>query len=309
MQKKLLLLTAVILGILILSGLPLSNAHEEGECPSDHFLDTSDNPEVVLEVSCTEDSVVIVTNNLPDYQVPGTTVPESYTWYLPLVPEAAETPIELPRLDAVAVGIDGIQIHGPNGAPFDDYVDPVAEGMMVTCGGHHAEQTLFHHHATPDCLYGELVENPEDPSQLVGIILAYAFDGYPILSPYVCTNEDCSEVKELQSSWQHVADVTNAWEANEYVEGSGDLDQCNGMELEDGSYAYFATETFPYLLGCYHGIPDERSLEAAKPQGGEGGQQGGQGQPPQGGGDGQQPPPPPDGGQGGQQPPPPPPGN
>ncbi|MEM7345662.1 MAG: YHYH protein, partial [Chloroflexota bacterium] len=37
-------------------------------------------------------------------------------------------------------------------------------------------------------------------------------------------------------------------------EGSGDLDQCNGLTLADGSYAYFATDTFPYFMGCYYGV-------------------------------------------------------
>ena len=37
------------------------------------------------------------------------------------------------------------------------------------------------------------------------------------------------------------------------MEGSGDLDECNGLVGEDGSYAYYTTDTFPYTLGCYRG--------------------------------------------------------
>lgn len=29
------------------------------------------------------------------------------------------------------------------------------------------------------------------------------------------------------------------------------LDQCNGLFLEDGSYVYVFTNTFPYSLGCF----------------------------------------------------------
>jgi len=47
-----------------------------------------------------------------------------------------------------------------------------------------------------------------------------------------------------------------AWDAHEYVAGSGDLDACNGMIRADGSYAYYATDTFPYLLSCYRGEAD-----------------------------------------------------
>jgi hypothetical protein len=305
MKSKTLVLT--LIGIIALFGtLLVIRAQEDAEaCPSDTFVDASNDPDVLLEITCTEDTMVIETNNLPNYQVPGTTEAQTYTWYIPLEPQVAEEPIEIPLLDAVAVAVDGIQIHGPNGAPFDGYPDPVHEEMLVFCGGHHAAQTLFHHHASPDCLYEQLVENPDDETQLVGVVLGYAFDGYPILAPYICVDEACTEVTELESSWQRTQDVTNAWEANEYVEGSGDLDQCNGMELEDGSYAYFATHNFPYFLGCYHGIPDERSIEVARPSQGEQRQPAGGGQqPPTGGQGGQQPP---TGGQGGQQPPPPPP--
>jgi hypothetical protein len=29
------------------------------------------------------------------------------------------------------------------------------------------------------------------------------------------------------------------------------LDQCNGMFLQDGSYVYVFTNTFPYSVGCF----------------------------------------------------------
>lgn len=229
-------------------------------CPSSKFVSVSNVAGVVLNVTCTSSEMVVETNNMPNFQVPGTTKPELRTWYIPLTPQVASQPVTLPLGGPVAVAIDGIQIHGPNGADFDGYPDPVHEGMLVACGGHHANQTLFHFHARPDCLLTQLGVDTNDPTQMVGVVLAYAFDGYPILTPYICDNADCSQVKELESSWEYVSDVTNAWEANQYVAGSGDLDQCNGLTLPDGSYAYFATDGFPYLLGCYHGVPDARDL-------------------------------------------------
>ena len=41
----------------------------------------------------------------------------------------------------------------------------------------------------------------------------------------------------------------------EFIAGSGDLDACNGMTL-DGVYGYSVTERFPYILGCFTGLPD-----------------------------------------------------
>ena len=37
-----------------------------------------------------------------------------------------------------------------------------------------------------------------------------------------------------------------------YVEGSGDLDECNGIEI-DGEYAYIVTEDYPYIPRCLMG--------------------------------------------------------
>jgi len=40
----------------------------------------------------------------------------------------------------------------------------------------------------------------------------------------------------------------------EYVEGLGDLDECNGMTY-NGQYGYYVTETFPWVMACFKGAP------------------------------------------------------
>ncbi|MEM8621364.1 MAG: YHYH protein [Actinomycetota bacterium] len=94
-------------------------------------------------------------------------------------------------------------------------------------------------------------------------LLGYALDGYPIY-----TGND-----QYTSSWALMDEslfATDTWAAHSYVEGSGDLDECNGLVDDDGDYAYYTTDTFPYVLGCYTGVVD---LEAAR--GGGGGPDGG----------------------------------
>jgi hypothetical protein len=44
----------------------------------------------------------------------------------------------------------------------------------------------------------------------------------------------------------------------EYVAGLGDLDECNGRvgvtpEFPNGTYHYYATDTYPYLQRCVKG--------------------------------------------------------
>ena len=65
----------------------------------------------------------------------------------------------------------------------------------------------------------------------------------------------------------------------EYVDGLGDLDECNGRdcvtpEFPDGTYAYFLTDEWPWVPTYLRGTPDDSFSP------GPGGAGGGAGQPP-----------------------------
>ncbi|MEM7030243.1 MAG: YHYH protein [Chloroflexota bacterium] len=226
---------------------------QSNDCPGNQFVDPT-GTDLEMTITCTDEHIVIVSNNMPSLSVPGRSGPDEKTYRIPRYPQLTSEITALPKLDTIGVSVNGIQLHGPNGAEFDGYPDPIHEQMVIFCNGHHFVRNIFHFHGRPDCILSQLIDNPEDVTQQVGVVLGYAFDGFPILSPYVCADEACTTVTKLQSSWQRVADVTDAWQANTFVDGSGDLDQCNGRLAEDGTYAYYATDTFPYFLGCYSGI-------------------------------------------------------
>lgn len=59
-----------------------------------------------------------------------------------------------------------------------------------------------------------------------------------------------------------------------YTEGAGDLDQCNGTEI-DGTYAYVITDEYPYIPRCLMG----EAANTGGPGGGAAGQQAGGGLP------------------------------
>ncbi|MEM7248828.1 MAG: sulfatase-like hydrolase/transferase [Acidobacteriota bacterium] len=99
-------------------------------------------------------------------------------------------------------------------------------------------------------------------------IIGFAADGFPIRTPWVLRD---GQLRELRSSYRlksgarvdpgggapfpggrHDGTYRDDWE---HVDGWGDLDECNGADLGDG-YSYYATETFPYYLGCFVGTPD-----------------------------------------------------
>ncbi|HUV18527.1 MAG TPA: YHYH protein [Ilumatobacteraceae bacterium] len=220
---------------------------------------------------CDGDSIVITSNGIPDYTYigtsPGSPNALELEYTIPAAPTVAEATTDVPLLGAVAVTLGGVPIYGPTEGTGGDVLS--AEGLLSACGSHRGP-TDFHIHyigtsEDTDCLFtpAEVAAGP----QLVG----YAFDGYPIY-----TGAD-----QYTSSWQLTDDslfATDTWAAHSYVEGSGDLDECNGLTDADGNYAYYTTDTFPYVLGCYTG-----SVELAEPPAGGGG---GRGEPPAGEGGG-----------------------
>jgi hypothetical protein len=138
----------------------------------------------------------------------------------------------------------------------------------------------------PDLYDTEPMAAQDGPSPILG----FSLDGFPIYGPQGCLDAACEQVVIFKSSWEttnYEADslgcalggacgngyvcanavvdgaVTTAcvfkdyaWDNHEYRAQEGDdwLDQCNGRIGPDGTYRYHATNTFPYLLGCYHGV-------------------------------------------------------
>lgn len=208
-------------------------------------------PEVAA--TCDGDTLVVTSNAIPDYTYigtsPGDPRAQDYTFTIPATPTFADTPTAVPALGTAAVTLSGIPIFGPTEGTGGD-VDSLP-GIISECGSHNGP-TGFHIHkimtsANTDCLF-----TPEEVAaapQLVG----YAFDGFPI---YTGTGQ-------YTSSWELTDETlfaTDTWAAHTYIEGSGDLDECNGLTDADGNYAYYTTDTFPYVVGCYSGVVD---LDAA----------------------------------------------
>lgn len=237
-----------------------------------------------LSVGCTDDQVLVESNGIINYAFdPVTPNPLTATdrvWAFPRYPEPAGEESPVPLGGVIAVAVNGMPIFGPTEAPQDGYRDPLLDAILDYCNGHTAPGGVYHYHARPDCLFEDLEGN-------TSLVIGYALDGYPILAPYVCDDAACTSVSKVESSWQRVADQFDgagdplydgvdqgSWDIHTYVEGSGDLDRCNGRALAGGGYAYYSTDTFPYFIGCYHGTPLANSL------GGGGGGGGGEMPPP-----------------------------
>jgi hypothetical protein len=211
-----------------------------------------------LVLSCDGDYVVVQTNSMPDYLYieasPGDPEPSDLTFRIPLLPVVAATPGEIPALGPSAVAINGVAIYGPTEATGGDVLS-LPSGALSACGSHNGP-TGFHMHLFlwadgVDCLYDAALVESNSAGQV-----GWSLDGYPIMSGFTCVDAACSSVRQLVSSWQLTNDslfASDTWNAHSYVEGSGDLDQCNGRVDADGQYRYYTTPTFPYFMGCYHG--------------------------------------------------------
>ena len=140
----------------------------------------------------------------------------------------------------------------------------------------------YHYHGIPELLMEFLGDNQGMT------IVGWASDGFPVYARYGYSNPDdsTSQVVALQTSYRlKVQPDTNRpsiltaliggpgqgttnpnisipmgafTQDYEYVEGLGDLDQCNGRfgvtpEFPDGIYYYVVTDNFPFFTRCLKG--------------------------------------------------------
>lgn len=101
---------------------------------------------------------------------------------------------------------------------------------------------LYHYHGMPEALV-----NPDE-----GTLMGWAADGFQI--HYVGTSAKSSYM--LKAGTRETAPF-GAYDGTynedfEYVRGYGNLDECNGAVVE-GTYHYFATDTYPYFPHCLFG--------------------------------------------------------
>jgi len=126
--------------------------------------------------------------------------------------------------------------------------------------------------------------------------IGFAADGFPIYAMfgYANPNDPSSPVRALRSSWRVKTGSRSGGPGGEYdgtygedfefVAGLGDLDEANGRETvtpeyPNGTYAYFVTESFPFIPRMLAGVADpsfDKGPGGMPPGGGGPGGSGGQ---------------------------------
>ena len=152
---------------------------------------------------------------------------------------------------------------GTDGQPWR--YDPMFPGNNFGTDSHNAHTQpdgTYHYHASPEALYSEEATSPSP-------VIGFAADGFPIFGPFIAdasgTIRRVTSSYILKEGYRVSLDGEGAFPGGvydgkfrddyEYVAGAGDLDECNGMFFE-GSYGYYATDSFPWVMGCFKGEPD-----------------------------------------------------
>jgi len=167
------------------------------------------------------------------------------------------------KVDLLAAGCFGIA-NGKIGCNDNNQpwrYDPMHQenGFQVDSHNAHAQPDgTYHYHGSPLALF-------DDSGSQDSPVIGFAADGFPIFGSYF---DDQGVIRKASSSYRLKSGNRPAGEGEpggsydgafrddyEYVQGLGDLDECNGMSRE-GVYAYYITNNYPYVLACFTGTPD-----------------------------------------------------
>jgi arylsulfatase A-like enzyme len=167
------------------------------------------------------------------------------------------------KVDLLAAGCYGVGNGkiGCNDMAQPWRYDPMhsENGFAVDSHNAHAQPDgTYHYHGTPHALFDDSA-NQDSP------VIGFAADGFPIFGSYF---DDQGDIRSARSSYRlksgprpdGTGEPGGTYDGSfrddyEYVEGLGDLDECNGMTV-NGGYAYYITAAYPYVLSCFTGTPD-----------------------------------------------------
>ena len=167
------------------------------------------------------------------------------------------------KLDLLAAGCFGVGDGniGCNDIDQPWRYDPMSPLTMFGTDANNAHTQpdgTYHYHGNPKALFEQSAMS-ESP------VIGFAADGFPIFGSYI---DDDGQVRAVSSSFQLLSgsrpsgtdDPGGNFDGTfvddyEYVAGSGDLDECNGM-MRNGSYGYYVTDAYPWVLACFKGTPD-----------------------------------------------------
>lgn len=242
-----------------------------------------------VDIELQGNDCVLSSNGIPNHDFNDTgafatavsEVVEAFT--LPGSPSAAGTPTELSLQYDNGVFLNGVKLdllaaacYGVGEQPLgEERIGCMAEGtpwrydpMSPTANfgtdGHNAHTQpdgAYHYHGDPEAMY-------DDSGSEESGVIGFAADGFPIFGPWI---DDGGTVRKAVSGFtlregERVSqDGEGAFPGGDYdgtyvddyaFTDAGDLDACNGM-TRDGVYGYYVTDSYPWIIGCLAGTPDD----------------------------------------------------
>ena len=212
----------------------------------------------------------------PDFSYPAPPAAQDMTFRVTTRPRLADQLTELVTGYTLGVHLDSVTLETASADYYDnDFMGPwnYVPRPLDRYGAHthpvgtNPEDGDYHYHRVT----AEWTSDPSRHSPVVG----WAADGFPVYLRYgYATPTSPGRIANLTSSFRirqgsrpsttgspggtydgtFVADY-------EYVEGLGDLDECNGRlcvtpEFPSGIYAYFLTDGWPSIPHWLRGVPD-----------------------------------------------------
>ncbi len=260
-------------------------------------------PPAEVSITIEGEHRVIRSNGLPNHETgefpnqgnPNALRPQEIAFRVPANPEPSDR--LTPARPEFGVAVNGVifdagtgEFWTPEGRSFGarsawNY-EALAGGvdLGIDANNAHVQPTgKYHYHGLPIGLIEKLRGDEGEDRML---LLGWAADGFPIYGPVGYSNpmDAGSEITALESSYRvrtgerpdppegpgGAFDGTFSadWE---YVNGAGDLDECNGRfgvtpEFPEGTYYYVITEAFPSIPRFWRGAPDPSFRRG--PQGG-----------------------------------------
>ena len=235
-----------------------------------------------LSFTVEDSKCVVVSNSIPNHNFNDSTAAfatnvreVSAEFRIPIEPTFASSATALSlatdnavflngvKLDLMAAGCFGVGDGNIGCFDIDQpwRFDPMSPqtGFGTDANNAHTQPDgTYHYHGNPKALFDQ---NAISESPVIG----FAADRFPIFDSYI---DDNGEIRAVTSSFQLLSGSRPNGTANpggsydgtyvddyEYVAASGDLDECNGM-MRGGSYGYYITDAYPWVLACFKGTPD-----------------------------------------------------
>ena len=156
-------------------------------------------------------------------------------WVFPLEPVWLENHQAAHSRGPLAMAVNGVPLYHFDKRPdvdlgdgyvYDPIFDTVQQGELDHCGGHAGQGEDYHYHTAPVCLLDEHDLTKPIAISLGGVNIFFGTGGTDYYGE------------------GRYNDINNL--------PDGELTECNGYQLEDGTFVYYTTQAPPYILGCFH---------------------------------------------------------